>query len=208
MEASFYSQRPFVQLMLSGVFDRFPRLKFVMTENGCAWLPGLIAHMDGTLKAIRGGGAVGEIRYTEDERKGQLLASEAFAQNCWMGVSQPGMADARAMDFVGQDRFMWGSDYPHDEGTYPHSREAIRSRFHELAPDVKFKILGENAAELYGFDMDALAPLAAKVGPTVEELAQPLLELPENPSQGLARGYGSKGDNDRILSDDMDAKAL
>jgi len=38
------------------------------------------------------------------------------------------MADARAMEFVGQDRFMWGSDYPHDEGTYPHSREAIRSR--------------------------------------------------------------------------------
>jgi predicted TIM-barrel fold metal-dependent hydrolase len=208
MEASFYSQRPFVQLMLSGVFDRFPRLKFVMTENGCAWLPGLIAHMDGTLKAIRGGGSVGEIRYTEDERKGQLLASEAFAQNCWMGVSQPGMADARAMDFVGQDRFMWGSDYPHDEGTYPHSREAIRSRFHELTPDVKFKILGENAAELYDFDLDALAPLAADVGPTVEELSEPLLELPENPSQGLARGYGTKGDNDKVLSDDMDAKAL
>ena len=41
MEASFYSQRPFVQLALSGVFDRFPRLKFVMTENGCAWLPAL-----------------------------------------------------------------------------------------------------------------------------------------------------------------------
>ena len=133
MEASFYSQRPFVQLVLSGVFDRFPRLKFVMTENGCAWLPGLIAHMDAMMKSIRSGGAVGEIRYTEDERQGSLLASEAFAQNCWMGVSQPGMADAKAMAFVGEDRFMWGSDYPHDEGTYPHSREAIRSRFHELA---------------------------------------------------------------------------
>ena len=165
MEASFYSQRPFVQLALSGVFDRFPNLKFVMTENGCAWLPGLIAHMDGMMKSIRGGGAVGEIRYTKDERQGSLLASEAFAQNCWMGVSQPGMADARAMSFVGQDRFMWGSDYPHDEGTYPHSREAIRSRFHELAPDVKHKILAANAAELYDFDLEAFAPLAERGRP-------------------------------------------
>lgn len=208
MEASFYSQRPFVQLVLSGVFDRFPRLKFVMTENGCAWLPSLIAHMDGMLKSIRGGGAVGEIRYTKDERGGALLASEAFKQNCWMGVSQPGMADAKAMDYVGQDRFMWGSDYPHDEGTYPHSREAIRSRFHELTPDVKHKILATNCAELYGFDLDALAPLAAKVGPTVEELATPLTKLPENPSQGLARGYDASSSNDRVLSDDMDAAAI
>jgi predicted TIM-barrel fold metal-dependent hydrolase len=208
MEASFYSQRPFVQLTLSGVFDRFSRLKFVMTENGCAWLPGLIAHMDAMLTSIRGGGAVGEIRYTEDERKGQLLASEAFAQNCWMGVSQPGMADAKAMTFVGEDRFMWGSDYPHDEGTYPHSREAIRSRFHELAPDVKHKILAANAAALYDFDLDALEPLAERVGPTVAELAEPLRELPENPSQGLARGYAASDRADKVLSDDMDSTAL
>ena len=208
MEASFYSQRPFVQLVLSGVFDRFPRLKFVMTENGCAWLPSLIAHMDGMLKSIRGGGAVGEIRYTEDERQGQLLASEAFQQNCWMGVSQPGMADAKAMTYVGEDRFMWGSDYPHDEGTYPHSREAIRSRFHQLAPEVKHKILAANVADLYGFDLDALAPLAERVGPTVAELAEPLRELPENPSQGLARGYAAGDRDDKVLSDDMDAGAL
>jgi predicted TIM-barrel fold metal-dependent hydrolase len=208
VEASFYSQRPFVQFALSGIFDRFPRLRFVMTENGCAWLPSLLAHLDGMMKSIRGGGAVGEIRYSKEERKGSLLPSEGFHQNCWMGVSQPGMADARAMEFVGEDRFMWGSDYPHDEGTYPHSREAIRSRFHQLSPDVKHKILATNAAELYGFDLDALAPLAAKVGPTVAELSAPLTELPENPSQGLSRGYELSSSRDHVLSDDMDAAAL
>jgi hypothetical protein len=103
---------------------------------------------------------------------------------------------------------MWGSDYPHDEGTYPHSREAIRSRFHELEPDVKFKILGANAAALYGFDLDALAPLAQQVGPTVAELAEPLRELPENPSQGLSRGYARGDEDDKVLSGDMDAAAL
>jgi hypothetical protein len=112
------------------------------------------------------------------------------------------------MDFVGQDRFMWGSDYPHDEGTYPHSREAIRSRFHQLDSDVKHKILATNAAELYDFDLEALAPLAQQVGPTVAELAEPLTELPENPSQGLARGYAAGDEPERVMSDDMDSAAL
>jgi hypothetical protein len=103
---------------------------------------------------------------------------------------------------------MWGSDYPHDEGTYPHSREAIRSRFHELAPALKHKILATNAAELYDFDLDALAPLAQRVGPTVAELAEPLRELPEHPSQGLARGYRASDSGDKVLSDDMDTAAL
>src|SRR5262245_59357488 len=48
-EVSFYSQRPLVQFILSGVFQRFPKLKFVITETGGAWVPGLLKNMDRTL---------------------------------------------------------------------------------------------------------------------------------------------------------------
>jgi hypothetical protein len=140
------------------------------------------------LKAIRGGGAVGEIRYTEDERKGQMLASDVLKQNVWMGVSQPGMADARTLGFVGRDRFMWGSDYPHDEGTMPYTREHLRQIF-SSAPETEMrKILAGNAAEVYGFDLDKLAPLASKVGPTVGEIATPLDVLPDPPNEALLKG--------------------
>jgi hypothetical protein len=143
------------------------------------------------MKTVRGG-SVGEIRYTETERAVALLPSEAFAQNCWMGVSQPGRADAAAIDVVGRDRFMWGSDYPHDEGTYPHTKEHLRSRFHELAPADLHRILATNAAALYGFDLDRLADRALRFGPTVAEIREPLLEMPENPSQGLSRDFDPK----------------
>ncbi len=80
---------------------------------------------------------------------------------------------------------MWGNDYPHDEGTHPFTRETLRQVF-EGAPEPEMRaILAENAAKLYGFDLDKLAPLGAAHGPTVAELAEPLTEMPPNPNQAL-----------------------
>ena len=50
-EVGFYSQRPFVQILLSGVFERFPKLKFVMTEMGCAWIPPMLRRLDARARA-------------------------------------------------------------------------------------------------------------------------------------------------------------
>ena len=89
---------------------------------------------------------------------------------------------------MGADRFMWGSDYPHDEGTGPFTREHLRQVFHDADPDELQRVLGGNAAKLYDFDLDALAPVAEQYGPTVAEIAQPLEELPENANIALIRG--------------------
>ena len=185
-EVMFYSQRPFCQLLFAGVFDRFPKLKFVMTEMGCAWMPPMLEHFDRVLEQIRETGRMGEMRYNPEDVLPKS-ATEYFRQNCWMGVSQPGPADAAAVHAIGLARFMWGSDYPHNEGTGPFTREHLRQRFSDVPEADMRKILAGNAAELYGFDLDALAPLAAKVGPTVGEIAQPLTELPENANEALLR---------------------
>jgi hypothetical protein len=81
---------------------------------------------------------------------------------------------------VGVDRIMWGSDYPHKESSNPYSREAIRNSFAGVPHDEVARMLGGNAAELYGFDLDALAPFAAMCGPLVRDTDQPLQpgELP------------------------------
>jgi len=186
-EVSFYSQRPFVHMLLGGVFERFPKLKFVMTETGCAWVPPLLARLDDTIIKIRDTGATGEIRYTKENVR-QLTATEVFQQNCWMGVSQPGPADAAARDVLGPDRFMWGSDYPHDEGTYPFTREHLRQIFPGVGAEEMGRLLAGNAADLYGFDLDKLAPFTAAIGPTVAELAEPLTKLPDNPNDALMKG--------------------
>ena len=189
-EVGFYSQRPLVHMILGGVFERFPRLKLVITETGCSWVPPLLKQLDAQIEQVRSTGQTGEIRYG-DEHKLNHLASEYFQQNVWMGISQPGPADVAAgRKVLGEDRFMWGSDYPHDEGTHPFTREHLRQVFPGTAPAEMSRVLAENAAKLYDFDLAALAPLARKYGPTVDELAQPLDGLPEGANEALKRGAG------------------
>ena len=138
------------------------------------------------LAKIRKTGRTGELAYTDDHKLNKL-ASEYFAHNCWLGVSQPGPADAAAMPEIGLDRFMWGSDYPHDEGTMPYTREHLRQVFHKVPEAQMRKVLGGNAAALYGFDLDRLAPLAARVGPSPELIATPLDRLPDQPNEALLK---------------------
>ncbi|MGR6999640.1 amidohydrolase family protein [Yinghuangia aomiensis] len=76
------------------------------------------------------------------------------------------------------DRFLWGSDYPHDEGTYPYTREALRRAFPGTDPADLRRMLAGNAAEVYGFDLDVLDGYAATCGPTYDEIATPLGSLP------------------------------
>lgn len=192
-EAPFWSQRPLTHMIMSGVFERFPRLKVVLTEQGCSWVPPLLDRLDWTIRSIRDTGATGEIRYSKEHVLNKD-ATEYFHQNVWMGVSMPRPEDVAVRDRLGEGHFMWGSDYPHDEGTWPYSREHLRARFSNLPPEEVRKLLGENAAAFYGFDLDALAPLAAEYGPTVDEIATPIDEVPEKELQRL--------------SDDLDPQAV
>lgn len=185
-EMIFYSQRPLVYLILGGVFERFPRLTFVLTEAGCAWIPGVLNQLDTFMGEMRKG-ATGEMRF-EGDAVPPRSATEYFKQNCYVGVSQPRPSDiSAALGPVGLDRVMWGSDYPHEEGTYPFTREHLRQVASHLDPDQIQLFVATTTAKVYGFDLDALRPDADRFGPTVAEIAQPLQSLPEGANESLRR---------------------
>ena len=184
-EMGWYGQRAFVHLLLGGVFERFPRLKVVLTEGAASSIPPLLESLDEVIRRVQTG-AIGELKYREEDRLPKL-ASEYFAQNCWVGASFPNVPDVEAMKVLGLDRIMWGSDYPHDEGTPPFTREHLRQVFPGFSEAEMRAILGETAADIYRFDLDALAPLAAEYGPSVAEIAEPLVTLPDEPNEALRR---------------------
>jgi predicted TIM-barrel fold metal-dependent hydrolase len=176
MEAPFFANRALWHLTLSGVFERFPGLVFVMTEQGIGWIPDVLTRMD-HLHGTMSSGRVGELN-VPDGAVTPLKPSDYFRRNCFVGNSFPAPSDAEIIRSVGIDKVMWGSDYPHDEATFPYTRESLRRTFPGWnEPDLR-RLLAENAAQVYGFDLDALAPLAAEHGPTVAEVAVPLDTVP------------------------------
>ncbi|HEX3961608.1 MAG TPA: hypothetical protein VHZ03_34115, partial [Trebonia sp.] len=62
---------------------------------------------------------------------------------------------------------------------------SLRQLFSDWPEAELRKVLSDNAAAMYGFDLDALAEPASRLGPTVAEIREPLAELPEHPNEAL-----------------------
>jgi predicted TIM-barrel fold metal-dependent hydrolase len=185
IESSFFSSRALTSLLMSGVFARHPKLRFILTELGASWVPGYLANLDGFFEdsKVRGtlsymfGSVVGEM----DKRP-----SEYFQTNCYLGTFLT-PADIDMRHEIGVDRMMWGGDYPHHEGTSPLSRKALRYNFSSVEESEVRQMLSENAASCYGFDLSLLEEVAQRIGPTVHELRQPLskAEFPSYPDETI-----------------------
>ena len=175
-EATTFFRRTLTLMLASGAFERFPRLKFVITEQGAAWIPPVLAQLDG-FHAQMASGRIGELKYDAADRL-PMKPSEYFARNVWVGASFPSPVEAAARPDIGVDRFMGGSDYPHDAATYPYTRESLRRSFAGTDPVELQRILAGNAAEVYGFDLEYLGKLAAVHGPTHAEIDVPLDTVP------------------------------
>ena len=177
-EIPFYSHRGMWHLMFAGVFERYPNLKLVLTEQGTGWVPGALATLDefflryhtegGIERTIVGPGVDGLNR----------KPSEYFAQNCYVCASNTRVAEMGVRHDVGVDRIMWGADYPHIEGSYPHTAEALRFLFADFPENEKRQILTDTAIDAYGFDREVLESAAREFGPTVSEIAEPLAAAP------------------------------
>lgn len=172
MEMSFFIQRGYTHLIMGGVFERFPKLRYILTESGSAWAPRLMQGMDAMYMAWKAG-YIGEIDTSKDPALKELPSFYA-RRNCWYGASFPSVADIKGRDAVGVDRVLWGNDYPHHEGCYPYSRENMRFAFSDISEKEVRMMLGENAAQLYNFDLDALKPLAEEVNIRPQDVAVPL----------------------------------
>ena len=93
-----------------------------------------------------------------------VMAALHLARKEW---GQLGEAEMRAE--IGVENIMWGSDYPHPEGTWPHMHEQMVETFRGL-PDGELRaMLGLNAARVYGLDLAALERTAARIGPKISD---------------------------------------
>jgi predicted TIM-barrel fold metal-dependent hydrolase len=134
-------------LIFSGVFERHPTLKVVAAEFQLAWIPYYLQKMDYSYTQVPP--RDGWYRFASG-----VVPSDFWYQNC-MATFQDDPTVSRHGQWatIDVDTIMWGSDYPHFESTYPHSREIVGQVLGGLPPATKRKIAFENVSKLYGFDL-------------------------------------------------------
>ena len=189
-ECFLFFRRGLAHLVWGEVLERFPDLKFVFTETGLGWIPEELAALEGEFHMGQHKGNVGYPHFSKMLDKLSLRPTEYFKRNCYVGVSALTPLDVDLRHQVGIDRLMWGNDYPHHEGTFPHTTLTLRVNLAEVPePEVR-AMTSENAAAVYGLDLDELQPIADRIGPTPDEIATPIRieELPTN-SQTVAIGF-------------------
>lgn len=181
-ETHWFAHRALWHLIFSGVMDRYPDLTVVLTEQGAGWIPATLDSLDvAASRYAREGSAIARFAGpTAGSLK--LKPSEYWARQCYVGASFMRPVECAERQDIGVDRIMWGSDYPHLEGTGFFTREALRYTFSGVPADEVAAMLGGNAATVYGFDLAALQPLVDRIGPTVAEVAEPLDTVPEGAS--------------------------
>lgn len=165
-EAWWWAARPLWVLLWSGVFERHPELRYVIAENGAWWLPDLVAKMDEKYVGSHNTRKLGNV-FRENLT---MKPSEYIDRNCFLAASTPGVEDIDRRHEIGVGNLLWGNDFPHPEGSFPYTREMVRQRFKDVAVEECHRILGRNAAELYGLDVDALAPLVERIGPRLADV--------------------------------------
>lgn len=190
VESRFFTQRALGALILSGVFERFADLRFVLTEVGVAWIPDYLAQLDDVVRHARLDGSIPNMFGGAAVQCLSRLPSEYFASNCCVG-SFLDDADIEAIGVLGADRVMWGSDFPHHEGTSPFTLEALRANFaHAPESDVD-RVLATTAASCYGFDVQQLRGVAERIGPQRSDVRRPLgeAEWPAYPEQTVCMTF-------------------
>jgi predicted TIM-barrel fold metal-dependent hydrolase len=160
-EVMWWLYRPLAFMIWGGVFERFPRLKACLTEGGTNWM------LEYWLKML-------DFHSTEGPESAKLgdfrahlsmLPSEYFMRNIGVGASCAKRGDMAVTNFLGKDKLMWGSDYPHPEGTWPETETRLVENFRGFPEADIRKVLGENAISWYGLSEDALRPIADRIGP-------------------------------------------
>ena len=135
-------------MIFSGVFDRYPKLKVAIVEFELAWAAHLLGTMDYTYIERQ---KEASYRFRND-----MMPSDFFRQNVYLSFQEDHVG-IRLRDVIGVDSLMWGSDYPHAEATFPRSMEILDQILDGVEEKERAKIVGLNAASLYNFDLEALA---------------------------------------------------
>ena len=128
-------------MIYSGVFERHPKLRVGSIEQELSWVPHFLERLDYTYTQR-------VPRKSMPRFKEDMLPSDYFHRNIFLSFQEDGLG-IKLRDIIGVDNLLWGSDYPHQESTFPRSREILDRILSECSFEEKAKISAGNASRIY-----------------------------------------------------------
>jgi uncharacterized protein len=135
---SFEQMLACAQLIAFGVLERHPGLRVVFLESSGGWAGFWLERLDEQAESF--GAFCPEMK---------LEPSEYFARQCWISFEVDEKTLPVLAPVIGEERIVWGSDYPHHDATFPGAVDALRRTVSPLDERAQALVLGANAAELY-----------------------------------------------------------
>jgi predicted TIM-barrel fold metal-dependent hydrolase len=142
-KAGSYTLPVVCDLIFSGIFERFPRLKLLLVEANIGWIPTLLEQVDDMYLRYRW--------FTNGVEQMPTMPSRIFHRNFWATF----MVDTVGVELrhrLNIGHLMWSTDYPHTGTEWPNSRVSIERNFRGVEHDVVKKLLNDNCRALYGLD--------------------------------------------------------
>jgi predicted TIM-barrel fold metal-dependent hydrolase len=129
--------------LLSGVFERFPRLRIAFAEAQAGWIPYLVTHLD------RGWERGDPYLYNERVPRTPQSPSAYLADHVFVCVYDDPIAMDH-LDLIGADNICFETDYPHPDGSWPNSRSVAERQTENLSPELRDKVLRHNGLRMLG----------------------------------------------------------
>jgi predicted TIM-barrel fold metal-dependent hydrolase len=132
-----YASNAMSDLIMTGVLERYPRLRFVLVENEVSWIPFYLTQYD---------------KYWSREKNLDspltMLPSEYFFRQFYATFFNDAPA-RRVFGSWGSNNLMWSNDYPHPNSTWPQSWAIITRDLAHVSDDTRSRLLRDNVRELY-----------------------------------------------------------
>jgi predicted TIM-barrel fold metal-dependent hydrolase len=126
-------------ITMSGLLERHPRLRFVLGESSIGWIPFVLERLDFECENYK----------DHTDELPATKPSDQFRRNIYC-TFQDEEIGVTLIPHIGEDNVMWAADYPHGDGSFPHSRSSVERIFSSQSLDIKRKATRDTARRLYG----------------------------------------------------------
>ena len=137
-----------LQMVFTGLFERFPKLHFYFAETQVGWIPHFLDMLDDQYDRYID---IAE-RYTDIKRlKDYRYPSECIQDHFWWGFIR-NASGVRARHEIGLSHMMWSTDFPHAESDWPEAQKVITEIFAGVPDDECRQMLGGNVIDYFHLD--------------------------------------------------------